>query len=103
MIENAAISDLALEVMQTVLASGDEAQSIMEKRDTVARMFASMAVWVARRGATIDNLEGTADGFGIIVNGTSARADLGELCELMGEVIEATSVRLQLGEDSGDA
>ena len=161
-IENDAISDLALEITQAVLAKSDEAQSIMEhqsgplalaralsdffqiaaalesgaaqldqeelnefcaygldlldrlaflvrkieimdKRDTVARMFASMGVWVARRGATIDNLEGTADGFGLIVNGTTSPDELRALCELMEEVIEAASVRLQLDEDRGDA
>jgi hypothetical protein len=161
-IENDAISELALEVMQAVLARSEEAQSIMEdqsgplalaralsdffqiagaleagaarlgqeeldefcaygldlldrlaflvrkveimdKRDTVARMFASMGAWVARRGATIDNLEGAADGFGMIVNAASAADDLRTLCELMEEVIEATSERLQLDEDRGDA
>jgi hypothetical protein len=161
-IQNDAISDLALEVTMAVLAKSEEAQSVMEdqsgplalaralsdffqiagalesgaarleqeeldefcaygldlldrlaflvrkveimdKRDTVARMFASMGVWVARRGATIDNLEGTADGFGIIVNGTTATDDLRTLCELMEEVIEAASERLQLDEDRGDA
>ena len=161
-IENDAISDLALEVTQAVLARSEEAQSIMEdqsgplalaralsdffevagvlesgaarleqdelqefcaygldlldrlaflvrkveimdKRDTVARLFASMGVWVARRGATIDNLEGTADGFGMIVNATTATDDLRSLCSLMEEVIEAASLRLQLDEDRGDA
>jgi hypothetical protein len=161
-IENDAISDLALEVTQAVLARSGEAQSVMEeqsgplalaqalsdffeitaalesgavrfeqeelnefcaygldlldrlaflvrkveimdKRDTVARMFASFGVWVARRGATIDNLEGTADGFGIIVNGTTSTDALRTLCEHMEEVIEAASVRLQLDEDRGDA
>jgi hypothetical protein len=76
---------------------------IMDKRETVARMFASMGVWVARRGATIDNLQGTADGFGIIVNGTTGTDDLRALCELMEEVIAAASVRLQLDEERGDA
>jgi hypothetical protein len=161
-IENDAISDLALEVTQAVLARSEEAQSIMEdesgplalaralsdffqiagtlesgaarleqeeldefcaygldlldrlgflvrkveimdKRDTVARLFASMGVWVARRGATIDNLEGTADGFGMIVNATSRTDELRALCGLMEEVIAATSVRLQLDQDRGDA
>lgn len=76
---------------------------IMDKRDTVARIFASMGVWVARRGAIIDNLQGTADGFGMIVNGTRATDDLRVLCDLMEEVIEAASLRLQLDEDRGDA
>jgi hypothetical protein len=160
-IENDAISDLALEVTQAVLANTQDAETIMEgqsplalaqalsdffqiagaleagaahleqeeldelcaygldlldrlaflvrkieimdKRDTVARMFAAMGVWVARRGATLDNLEGVADGFGMIVNGTSATDELRALCGLMEEVIEAASVRLQLDEDRGDA
>lgn len=161
LIENDAISDLALEVMQAVLARSEEAQSIMEnqsgpmdlaralsdffqiagalengatqleqedldefcaygldlldrlsflvrkveimdKRDTVGRMFASMGVWAARRGATIDNLEGAAEGFGMIVNATSAPDDLRALCELMEEVIDAASQKLQLDEDRGD-
>lgn len=161
-IENDAISDLALEVTQAVLAKSEEAQSIMEeqsgpvvlagalsdyfqiagaleigaahleqqelddlcgygldlldrlaflvrkieimdKRETVARLFASMGVWVARRGATIDNLEGTADGFGMIVNATTASDDLRVLCGLMEEVIEAASERLRLDEERGNA
>jgi hypothetical protein len=161
-IENDAISDLALEVTKAVIARSEEAQSIMEdesgpialaqalsdffqiagalevgaarleqeelndfcaygldlldrlaflvrkveimdKRDAVARMFASSGVWFARRGATIDNLQGTADGFGMIVNGTSGTDNLRALCELMEEVVEAASLRLQLDEDRGDA
>ena len=76
---------------------------IMDKRDTVARMFASMGVWVARRGATVDNLEGTADGFGMIVNGLSAPDELRVMCALMQEVIEAASERLRLDEDRSNA
>lgn len=161
-IENDAISDLALEVTQAVLAKSDEAETIMQdesgplalaralsdffqiagaleqgaarleqdeldefcaygldlldrlaflvrklevmdKRDSVARMFASMGVWVARRGATIDNIEGTADGFGMIVNGTSSPEDLRALAGLMEEVVAAASTRLQLDEARGDA
>jgi len=159
---NDAISDLALDVTQAVLARGDEAQSLMEdpngplvlaralsdffqiagaleagaatlaederdefcaygldlldrlaflvrkleimdKRDAVARMFASMGLWMARRGATIDNLEGTADGFGMIVNGTRSTDDLRALCEMMEEVIESASVSVRRDEDRGDA
>jgi hypothetical protein len=161
-IEIDAISDLALEVTQAVLARSDEAQAVMEedagpialaralsdffqiagalesgaarleqeeldefcaygldlldrlaflvrkveimdKRESVARMFASMGVWVARRGAVIDNLEGTADGFGTIVNATSGAAELRGLCALMEEVVDAASVRLQLDEERSDA
>lgn len=161
-IENNAISDLALEVTQAVLARSEEAQSVMEdqsgpialaralsdffqvagaletgaaqldqdelqefcaygldlldrlaflvrkieimdKRGAVARMFASMGVWVARRGATIDNLEGAADGFGMIVNATTATDDLRSLCDLIEEVIAAGSMRLRLDEERADA
>ena len=161
-VEIDAISDLALEIMQAILARNEEAQAvtedengplalaralsdffqvsggiesgsfhleqdeldeltaygldlldrlaflvrkieIMDKRDTVARMFASMGVWAARRGATIDNLEGTADGFGMIVNGLSAPDDLRAICALMQEVIDAASERLQLDEDRSNA
>ena len=161
-VEIDAISDLALEIMQAILARNEEAQAItedengplalaralsdffqiaggiesgsfyleqdeldeltaygldlldrlaflvrkieiMDKRETVARMFASMGVWVARRGATIDNLEGTADGFGMIVNGLSAPDDLRSICPLMQEVIDAASERVQLDEDRSNA
>lgn len=161
-IANDAISDLALEVTQAVLANSEEARSIMgdesgpvalaqalsdffqvagafeagaarlqadeidglgaygldlldrlaflvrkieimDKRNTVARMFASMGVWLARRGATLDNLEGIADGFGMIVNATRGTEDLRALCGLMEEVIEAASMRLQLDENRSNA
>jgi hypothetical protein len=76
---------------------------IMDLRDTVARMFASMAVWLSRLGATIDNLEGAADGFGMIVNGLSRADDLREICGFMEEVIGVASDRLQLDEDRSNA
>ena len=76
---------------------------LMDQRDTVARMFASMGVWLARRGATLDNLEGTADGFGMIVNGLGDTEALREIAGQMEEVIEATSERLRLDEDRGNA
>jgi len=157
-----AISDLALQVMQAILARNEEAQEIMEdesgplalaralsdffqiagaveaggcylesdelleysaygldlldrlaflvrkleimdQRGTVSRMFTSMAVWLARRDATIDNLEGAADGFGMIVNGLKSPDALREICGLMKEVIEATSEKLQLDEDRSNA
>lgn len=72
---------------------------IMDQRDAVARMFASMGVWLARRDVAIDKLEGAADGFGMIVNGLTAAEDLREICGLMDEVAEAASQRLQLDED----
>ncbi len=76
---------------------------IMDQRDTVARMFASMAVWLSRRGAAIDNLEGAADGFGMIVNSLTAAEDLRDICGLMEEVIGVASERLQMDQDRSNA
>jgi hypothetical protein len=76
---------------------------LMDKRDTVARVFPSLALWLVRRGATIDNLEGTADGFGMLVNGLSDQQQLADMCRAMDEVIEATSGELQRDEDRSNA
>ena len=76
---------------------------IMDHRDDVSRVFPSLAVWLARHDAIIDNLAGTADGFGMLVNGLSELQDLAEMCQIMEEVIEATSETLQMDEDKSDA
>lgn len=76
---------------------------LMDKRDAVARAFPSLALWLVRRGATIDNLEGAADGFGMLVNGLSDRQDLADMCRIMDEVIEATSESIQMDEDKSNA
>ena len=76
---------------------------IMDQRATVERMFASMAVWLSRRGAAIDNVEGAADGFGMIVNSLTAADDLRDICGLMEEVIGVASERLQMDEDRSNA
>jgi hypothetical protein len=72
---------------------------IMDRRDHVSRVFTSLAVWLARREAVIDNLDGAADGFGMLVNGLSEPGELAEMCRLMEEVIESVSERIQLDED----
>ena len=56
----------------------------------MSRVFPSLAVWLARHDAIIDNLAGTADGFGLLVNGLSEPQDLAEMCQIMDEVIEAS-------------
>lgn len=76
---------------------------IMDQRDNVSRLLPSLAVWLARHGAIIDNLAGAADGFGMLVNGLSEPQDLAEMCQIMEEVIEATSEILQMDEDKSDA
>jgi hypothetical protein len=76
---------------------------LMDCRGTVARMFPSLAIWLVRRGVIIDNLEGTADGFGMLVNGLNDQQELVEMCQIMEEVIAATSDALQLDEDRSNA
>ena len=72
---------------------------LMDQRPKVVCVIPSLAVWLVRHQAVIDNLEGTADGFGMIVNGLNEPKELAEMCLLMDEVIEATSERLQFDED----
>ena len=72
---------------------------IMDQRDTVFRTIPSLAAWLVRHDATIDNLQGTADGFARLVNGLSEPRDLAEICRQMEEVIEAASEQLQMDED----
>jgi hypothetical protein len=76
---------------------------IMDQRDNVSRVHSSLAVWLARHDAIIDNLTGAADGFGMLVNGLSEPQDLAEMCQIMEEVIEAASEKLQMDEDRSDA
>lgn len=75
---------------------------IMDHRDHMSRIFASLAAWLVRRDAIIDNLEGTADGFGMLVNGLVETQDLSEMCQVMEEVIAATSDKLQMDEDQSN-
>jgi hypothetical protein len=76
---------------------------IMDQREDVSRVFPSLAAWLARRDAVIDNLQGTADGFGMLVNKLSEPQDLAEMCQIMEEVIEAASEKLQMDEDRSNA
>lgn len=75
---------------------------IMDQRDNVSHVFPSLAVWLARHDAIIDNLQGTADGFAILVNGMSEQQDLAEISQIMEEVIEAASDKLQMDEDKNN-
>ncbi|MCB1773297.1 MAG: hypothetical protein KDI88_06740 [Gammaproteobacteria bacterium] len=72
---------------------------VMEHRDNMARIFASMGVWLSRQNATLDNLEGIADGFGRLTNGLTDRDDLGAICRLMEEVAEATSNDIRIDDE----
>jgi hypothetical protein len=72
---------------------------VMEHREDMAVVFASIGIWLARRGAVLDNLEGIADGFGRITNGLNDQGELAEICKLMEEVAEAASDQLQMDGD----
>jgi hypothetical protein len=75
---------------------------IMDRREHVSRVIPSLAVWLARHDATLDNLQGTADGFGMLVNGMSEPEELAGMARVMDEVIEAASETLQLDVDKSD-
>ena len=72
---------------------------VMDQRDNMARVFASTAVWLARRAAVLENLEGAADGFGMLVNGLTDPQQLAEICQHMEAVIDAASERQKLDAD----
>ena len=72
---------------------------ILDQREKLSRVYASLAVWLARRDAVLSNIEGAADGFAWLVNGLTEKEDLAEMCEYMDEVIDAASEKLALDED----
>jgi hypothetical protein len=76
---------------------------IMDQKDNFARLYTSLAVWLARRGAVLDNLEGAADGFALVVNGLQDTRELGEISGLMDEVLEKASETLIRDEDRSNA
>ena len=76
---------------------------VFDKQEQLSRLYPSLALWLIRRDAVLNNLEGTADGFGRLVNSFEDRSELAEICRLMHEVIESTSEQLQLDEDRGNA
>lgn len=72
---------------------------IVEQREDLARVYASLGVWFARRDADLDNLDGIADGFALLTNGLQEPAELTQVADLMEEVVEAASENLKLDED----
>jgi hypothetical protein len=72
---------------------------IHDQRENLARLFASLAVWFARRDAVLENLDGTADGFASLVNGENESGELAKLSRFMDEVLEASSEKMTLDED----
>jgi hypothetical protein len=75
---------------------------VMEHRQDMALIFASMGVWLARHDAVLTNLEGIADGFGYLTNGLQDQDALAEICHLMEEVAEAAADELRLDTDTSN-
>ena len=86
---------LALQTMQSVLAKNQETERFAEDGSGPL----ALAVWLVRRDAILNNLEGTADGFAMLTNGLSDPRELAEICLLMGEVLDAASVAQQTDTD----
>ena len=72
---------------------------IHDQRDNLARAFASLAVWFARREAVLDNLDGAADGFANLVNGENDENELAKLSQMMDEVLEAAADELKMDQE----
>lgn len=102
--DSAAISELAHYALDLV----DRLQAqlwyldIHDQRDRLSRLFASLAVWFARQDAILDNLNGAADSFAILVNGENDSTVLADMSRLMNEVLEAASNEIKMDEDRSD-
>ena len=72
---------------------------VHDQSENVACVFVSLAVWFARRGAELRNLDGTADGFANLINGTSETDRLATLSRLIDEVQEAAADEIRMDED----
>ncbi|MDJ0833419.1 MAG: hypothetical protein QNJ69_07845 [Gammaproteobacteria bacterium] len=99
--EMAEFADYGLDLLDR-LAFQLLALEVMEHRENMARIFISIGVWFSRQDATLDNLEGIADGFGRLTNGLNDPKELAEMCQLMAEVADAASNKLQLDEDQSN-
>jgi hypothetical protein len=75
---------------------------IHDQRDNLARVFASLAVWFAQRGAVMDNLSGAAESFANLVNGENSAGELAKLSQLMDGVLEAAADELKMDQDRSD-
>ncbi len=94
----AEFSDYGLDLLDR-LASQLRLLEINNQRDRLSRIYPSLAIWLVRRDAVLNNLEGTADGFAWVTNGLTDTVALSEVCTLMLEVIEAASEQQTLDED----
>lgn len=102
--DSAAISELAHYALELVdrLKAQLWYLDIHDQRDRLSRLFASLAVWFAQQDAVLDNLNGAADSFAILVNGENDSAVLADMSRLMNEVLEAASNEIKMDEDRSD-
>lgn len=102
--DSAAISELAHYALELVdrLKAQLWYLDIHDQRDRLSRLFASLAVWFARQDAILDNLNGAADSFAIMVNGENDSTVLADMSRLMNEVLEAASNEIKMDEDRSD-
>lgn len=75
---------------------------IHDHADNIACVFVSTAVWFARRGATLRNLAGTADGFARVINATPESGKLATLSRFIDAVQDAASDAIKMDEDKSD-
>ena len=94
----AGFADYGLDLLDR-LAHQLRLMEIMDQRDRMAHIYVSLAVWLVRREAVLDNLEGIADGFAWIVNSLNDTNGLGEMCQRIEEVAKAASEKNRIDED----
>ncbi len=75
---------------------------VLEERETMARAYASIAVWFSRRDAILDNLEGIADGFGQLTNRLNEPRELAEMCHFMEEVVAVCADEIKMDNDKSN-
>ncbi|MDJ0882155.1 MAG: hypothetical protein QNJ56_10950 [Gammaproteobacteria bacterium] len=99
-----AISDLADYALDLVdrLKSQLWYLDIHDQRDALSRLFASLAVWFARQDAILNNLNGAADSFAILVNGENDKTTLASMSRQMDELLQAASNEIKMDEDRSD-
>ena len=75
---------------------------IMDQRENLARVYASLSLWLARRDAVLENLEGAADGFAFLTNSLNEPDSLAEMCHHMTEVIQSIAEKVSIDQDNND-
>ncbi|MDZ7750350.1 MAG: hypothetical protein U5S82_01540 [Gammaproteobacteria bacterium] len=95
------LADYGLDLLDR-LSSQLRQLDIHDQADNMACVFVSTAVWFARRGATLRNLDGTADGFARVINGTSESGKLATLAQLIDAVQDATADEIKMDEDKSN-